>query len=224
MANLSYLEKILALTILLLPLVSLKEAQFKCHKSIDMVILLDSSGSITRKQFRMEKKFASDLIKHFEISKEKTNVALAAFSQYTRTTRTFQNDVSEELVSKAIGKLRYEGAASRLDLGFDVVKFSLFNTENGARVTNKGVKRVAVFLTDGYSTRGVEFTRDNAAALHDKLGVQLFSVGISGRVNKAELDELASKPRKTHQLFMNFPTKPFSKEQVEHFAKQICKA
>ena len=103
-----------------------------------MVILLDSSGSITRKQFRMEKKFASDLIKHFEISKEKTNVALAAFSQYTRTTRTFQNDVSEELVSKAIGKLRYEGAASRLDLGFDVVKFSLFNTENGARVTNKG--------------------------------------------------------------------------------------
>lgn len=84
------------------------------------------------------------------------------------------------------------------------------------------VKKVAVFLTDGYSTRGVEFTRDSAATLTAK-GVKLFSVAISDDVDQAELDELASKPRKTHQLITALPEKSFSKEQVERFAKQICK-
>ena len=40
-----------------------------------MVILLDSSASITRDQFAASKKFATDLVKYFKISKERTNVA-----------------------------------------------------------------------------------------------------------------------------------------------------
>lgn len=88
-----------------------------------------------------------------------------------------------------------------------------------------GVKKVAVFITDGYSTRGVEFTSDNAAMLKRK-GVELFSVGISNRINKKELDVLASEPRKTHQLYMttNLGGNSFTKEQVQNLAKEICKS
>ena len=84
------------------------------------------------------------------------------------------------------------------------------------------MKRVAVFLTDGYSTRGVEFTKDNAAELREKKAVHLFSVGISDRVNKVELDEIANKPHSKYQMFANLTNDSFSKEQTEHFAKIIC--
>lgn len=189
-----------------------------------MVIVLDSSGSITRKQFKIEKKFATDLVKRFEISNKKTNVALAAFSQYTQITRTFQNNVSLKSVLKAIDELHYEGAASRLDLAFDVVKFTLLDTRKGARDHTKGVKRVAVFLTDGYSTRGVEFTKDSAAELREKKAVHLFSVGISDRVHKVELDEIANKPHSKYQMFANLTNNSVRKEQTEHFAKIICES
>lgn len=84
------------------------------------------------------------------------------------------------------------------------------------------MKKVAVFVTDGFSTRGVEFTRKSADTLTRK-GIKLFSVGISDHIDKDELDELASKPKESHQLIIDIPGKFFTKEQVERFAKEICK-
>ena len=84
------------------------------------------------------------------------------------------------------------------------------------------MKKVAVFVTDGFSTRGVEFTRASADTL-TREGVNLFSVGISDHVDKDELDELASKPRASHQLIIDTAGKFFTKEQVQRFAKEICK-
>ena len=79
-----------------------------------------------------------------------------------------------------------------------------------------------MFLTDGRSTRGVEFTRASTRTL-TRGGINLFSVGISSHVDEAELDELSSKPRGSHQLHIETPGKFFTKDQVEHFAKEICK-
>lgn len=109
-----------------------------CHNKIDMVILMDCSGSVTEDQFKIGKKFAADLIKHFDISKEKTNVAMASYSQYAHTGRTFNDDTSRESVLKAVDGLPYEGAASRLDFGFDLIEFKLFDAKNGARTSSKG--------------------------------------------------------------------------------------
>ena len=103
-----------------------------------MGILLDSSASISKQQFQIVKKFAADLVKHFDISKDKTNVAVASFSQYAHSARTFKDKVSQESVLKAIDEVNYEGAASRLDIGFDVLQFKLFDTQNGVRDSNKG--------------------------------------------------------------------------------------
>ncbi|KAJ7331173.1 hypothetical protein OS493_020876 [Desmophyllum pertusum] len=136
---------------------------------------------------------------HNKIDLELTNVAVASYSQYVHKGRTFDDDTTRQSVLKAIDGLRFEGAASRLDFGFDIVEFELFDTKNGARASNKDVKKVAVFVTDGFSTRGVEFTRASADTL-TREGVNLFSVGISDHVDKDELDELASKPRASHQL------------------------
>ena len=115
-----------------------KMEQFMCHNKIDMVVLMDGSGSITMDQFKIGKKFVSDLVKHFDISKEKTNVAMASYSQYTHTGRTFNGETSRESVLKALDGLPYEGAASRLDFGFDRMESELLDAKNGARTNSKG--------------------------------------------------------------------------------------
>lgn len=122
------------------PTVSLaaQEKQFMCHNKVDLAFIVDGSGSVTREQFKIGKKFIADLIKHFDISKEKTNVAVASYSQYVHTGRTFSDDASRESVLKSVDGLRYEGAASRLDFGFGLLEFKLFDAKNGARTNNKG--------------------------------------------------------------------------------------
>ena len=115
-----------------------KMEQFMCHNKIDMVVLVDGSGSVTMDQFKIGKKFVADLVKHFDISKEKTNVAMVSYSQYTYTGRTFNDKTSPESVLKAVDKLPYEGAASRFDFGMDRVESEFFNTKSGARTNSKG--------------------------------------------------------------------------------------
>ena len=80
-----------------------------------------------------------------------------------------------------------------------------------------------VALTDGFSSRGIEITKELTERLK-RIGVQLYSVGTSDKINKAELDELASKPTLKHQLIIDLRKYQTTKDQVEQFAKEICES
>ena len=102
-----------------------------------MVLLLDSSASIPEDVFERTKKFASDLIKHFDISKDKSNVAVLSYSQYVHVQRKFDDVTSQESVLKAIDGASYEGSFTRLDSALDIVYNKIFNKMQGAR-SSKG--------------------------------------------------------------------------------------
>lgn len=77
-------------------------------------------------------------------------------------------------------------------------------------------------ITDGFSSLGIDFTKKLADTLK-KTDVKVFSVGTSDHVYKAEVDELSSKPSKSHQLLGDLAKGFFSKDEVQKFAKEICK-
>ena len=79
-------------------------------------------------------------------------------------------------------------------------------------------------MTDGFSSLGIETTKKLTDGMKTK-GFRFFTVGTSDRLHrffKAELDELASKPRETHQLIVDLDKNSFTKDQVERLAKEIC--
>ena len=76
--------------------------------------------------------------------------------------------------------------------------------------------------TDGFSSLGIDFTRKLANNLK-KTNVKVFSVGTSDRVYKAEVDELSSEPSKTHELLKDLAKGSLTKDELEQFAKEICK-
>ncbi|XP_068717091.1 cartilage matrix protein-like [Montipora capricornis] len=199
----------------------LTEAVFRCHRKVDMALLLDGSASITRKQFAKSKKFVADLVKHFEFSNNKTNVAALTFSRYTRVGRHLNDDSSKEAVLKAIDGLTYEGSITRLDSALKLLSTEIFRRSPGARFHDKGVKKVVVVVTDGLSSRGIEITRWLTKPLKNN-GVKFFSVGIANRVNRDELNEVTSQPIETHQLIRDISKSSFTKWQVDTFAREIC--
>ena len=118
------------------------ESEFKCHNKIDMAILLDSSASLSEKVFEATKSFASDLVKHFEISKDKVKMAVVSYSQYVHIQRRFCDEPSQEAVLKAIDGICYEGSFTRLDSALDVVHYKIFKKEGGARSCDKGKRKI----------------------------------------------------------------------------------
>ncbi|KAJ7394354.1 hypothetical protein OS493_000160 [Desmophyllum pertusum] len=186
-----------------------------------MVILLDSSASVPEDVFETTKKFASDLVKRFDTSKDRAHVAVLSYSQYVHTERRFDDDPSQESILKAIDGVNYEGSFSRLDSALDILHNKIFKKKHGARSSRNDVKKVVVVVTDGFSSLGIEFTKKLAGTLK-RTGVNVFSVGTSGRVYKAELDELVSKPSEAHQLTRDLTKGAFTKDEVKRFAKEIC--
>ena len=77
--------------------------------------------------------------------------------------------------------------------------------------------------TDGFSSLGIDFTRKLVNNLKTT-NVKVFSVGTSDRVYKAEVDELSSEPSKTHELLKDLAKGSFTKDELEQFAKEICKS
>ena len=121
------------------------DAKFTCHRKIDLAVVLDCSASVTEAKFAKFKKFAIDLVKHFEISKDWTIVAALAFSQYVHTGRKFSDDASQESVLKAIDGLTYEGSFARLDFALQELQDKTFNKAQGARSYDKGKHVLLIF-------------------------------------------------------------------------------
>lgn len=114
---------------------------FKCHNKIDMVMLLDSSASLPEKVFDATKTFASDLVKHFDISKDKVKMAVVSYSQYVHIERRLCDEPTQEAVLKAIDGIRYEGSFTRLDSALEIVQNKIFKKERGARSCDKGKRK-----------------------------------------------------------------------------------
>ena len=121
------------------------EAEFKCHNKIDMVILMDSSASLSEKVFDATKTVASDLVKHFDISEDKVKLAVVSYSQYVHIQRRFSDEPSQEAVLKAIDGISYEGSFTRLDSALEIVDNKIFKKEGGARSFDKGKRKQETF-------------------------------------------------------------------------------
>lgn len=117
-----------------------------------MVILLDSSASLPENVFDATKKFAADLVKHFDISKDTVNMAVISYSQYVHVQRRFDDEPTQESVVKAIDEICYEGSFTRLDSALDIIHNKIFKKAKGARSSNKG-KRNINFLAFAWRRR-----------------------------------------------------------------------
>ncbi|XP_067683598.1 collagen alpha-1(XXI) chain-like [Haliotis asinina] len=154
----------------------------------DLVILLDSSGSLTKEQFEEAKKFLASFIDNLEVSAEAYQIAVVRFSDSTRREAKLGqfNEKKGELMSKVL-KIYHNGGGTNTSKALNYALTKILTRENRIDAPDQ-----ILTLTDGQSDDMKATARMIEAARRQQ--VEMISVGVGAGVNDTELRNLASRP------------------------------
>ncbi|XP_001633033.3 matrilin-2 [Nematostella vectensis] len=166
---------------------------------MNLVFLIDNSGSINDTEFDNFKEFAKKLAESFTISATYTHVAAVYFNTLANFGFNLKYDIN--VIKTAIDNLPNIGG------GTHIGKALTYTLDNVFKVApRQNVKNVLVVLTDGKSHDSV--TLPAAAVRNYGPGVEVFAVGVgAGDSFVAQLNVIASDPDEDHVF------------HVEHFSQ-----
>ena len=168
-----------------------------CKTKIDLGFLIDGSGSINyygAGNFQKCLEFVKSLTKAFVISPTDTRVGAIVFSYRSEVKFNFNQFTTQSAVEAAIDNIKYPGHSTYAGRGLEMAAEKLFGD------IRKGVPRVLVVITDGWSS-------DDVAKPSEELkmsGVIILSVGLGTHYNKAQLNVMASYPKEDHVFSVDF--------------------
>lgn len=154
-------------------------------KELDLVMLADSSGTISADDFSLMKTFMKSLVSSFLIKPEFVQVALAQFSAFPVKGFHLNETASEDDVQKRIDAIDQIGQGSYIGRALEFTRKRYFKEENGSR-RKMGISQNLVVITDGSSQDDVV----EQAKLLRAMNVDVFVIGV-GRFHQDELIQIA---------------------------------
>ncbi len=162
-----------------------------CYTDIDLVILIDSSGSIGAENFKKQKRFVKALVQNFAISASQSRIALVKFNTKVQSVLTLEDETSNVIVSDAIDEMSFSGGETNTAGALKLANQYILQQENGMRPLKQGVPKVVLVITDGRSNNRNETLGE--AALIKQRGFSLIAVGV-GDADYEELYGMSSTP------------------------------
>ena len=108
-----------------------------CTRPIDLGIWLDSSGSLSRDDYRRSKKFVIDLLGRFDISLDGTHVSVGTFSdriEYFPLDRSYDANT----ITTAVQRLPRFASWTFTDLALEAWGNRIFTAQGGVRPSEQG--------------------------------------------------------------------------------------
>jgi len=163
------------------------EPEVACSLSgkIDLQLIVDSSGSVGKNNFKlMLQEVADDLIGQFDIGKDKTRVSLFKYSSPEVMKEEFELDAYTDAGSlkKAIKAIKYEAGWTNTGLAMEK---ALAHYSAKMR-TEKDTAKVCIVLTDGKATDAAKIPA--ALKAWGNKGVTVFAMGIGKNIKDAGLE------------------------------------
>ncbi|XP_078693731.1 collagen alpha-3(VI) chain-like [Branchiostoma floridae x Branchiostoma belcheri] len=164
-----------------------------CNVRVDLVFVLDGTGSVGADNFERMKTFVQKMISDFEIGPEATRIGVVVYSH--RAELAISLDAFEDggALQDAVAAIAYPGGYTRTGAAIDYTTTSAFSTRNGAR---EGVVRVAIILTDGIS---YDDPSEPAQSMR-KAAIITYVVGIGTNLDRDQLDVIAGVPENLMML------------------------
>ena len=147
-----------------------------CYRDIDLFIVLDSSGSITKEKYEIAKEFIVDLVSGFTVGKNNVRVGLVIYGSTVHL--QFDLDDSFDQTVIIMDKIRNIPYLDTATATGDAIMLMVdsFTEEKGARPPKFAIPCVGIILTDGESNLGVD-VRTAAQTARDK-SIEMFAFGI----------------------------------------------
>ena len=102
-----------------------------CNQTLDVGIVMDSSGSLGRLHYSKERDFIKSIIRELVIASPRSRVGIVPFSDYAEVAINFNDfeTMSSSALDASIDGLPYEQGRTRIDRALDVANRGLFNDQ-----------------------------------------------------------------------------------------------
>ena len=184
------------------------EATFvQCSRSLDAVVLLDESGSVTDENFAESLQFVVNITNAFSgpklLGNLGTRVALSTFSyMYTAHFHLSSYNTHAQYLAAVKGVRKHGGTTS---LGYALTRvLDQFSEKKGLRNERYGIPRVLIVITDGQSHDPVLIP---ARKLREK-NIVIYAIGV-GHYDMGQLLEVASSREHVYTLSTFFELETF---------------
>lgn len=182
---------------------------------MDLAFIIDSSGSISRRNYVKIKNFVKYLARSFKISPTGSRAAVVLYSTSASVKAHFGKYTTIEEFNDMVERLPHERGFTYIDKALELAASQLFPR------ARKDVPRIAMLLTDGEQTdpNGTVNLRVASAPLR-RQGVRLIAFGVGKRINVREL-RLAVERDEDVVRVMKFDD---LNDKVRNYTKSLCEA
>ncbi|XP_078669871.1 collagen alpha-6(VI) chain-like [Branchiostoma floridae x Branchiostoma belcheri] len=151
-----------------------------CNVPVDLVFVVDGSGSVGATEFEKVKTFMKNVVSQFPISATDTKVGVIQYSSTVQEEFSLNAHYTKAAVLNAIDNIVYMGGGTLTGAAITYMKdFSQFRPN---------VQKIAIVVTDGQSSDDVAAPSQAA----QNLGITMYAIGVGGNVDQAELNQIAS--------------------------------
>ena len=157
---------------------------------IDLVFVLDESGSIGRARFELIREFVANVSLVLDIGSQRSLVGVISFSSRAAIEFNVTQHTDLNRLLLAIEQIPYRRGGTSIAAGLNLLHTA--GQPGGALNLRDGFTHVAILITDGSS--GQRATATAAAALHaSNIYSEVYAVGVGG-ADVSQLNLIASEP------------------------------
>ena len=109
--------------------------ELDCSQRVDVAIVVDTSSSVSRRNFDIVKTFLNQLVSGLPVSYRMAHVSVIRYNHKSYLDWDFRSNNAQYLpdLKKAIGKLRYRGGGTRTDKAMEMAAAKVFKSSGGSR-------------------------------------------------------------------------------------------
>ena len=159
----------------------------------DIAFIIDSSGSISRRNYLREKAFVKAVMMELVKNSIKLNAAVVLYSTRASVKLDFSQKFNLQRFISTIDNLPHERGVTRTDTALIITSEYIFTNHTVNQRHN--APKIAILITDGKAgPRKPDFLPvSNASEPLKQKGVRILAVGIGKRIDKQELLEITER-------------------------------
>ena len=188
-------------------------------RGIDLIFVLDSSGSIGSRNFQLVRNFVANVVTQLDIGPDRSRVGLITFSSSAIVQFGLNTYRTNTSLLQAIARIPYSGGGTNTQAGLNTL-ISIFSTTFGARPRVDGIPRIAVVVTDGRSN-SPSATIAAANRVHAN-NLLTYAVGVGSNLNMDELNAIATDPDSQYVRLLSAFNVNELRDLQESLSRQAC--
>uniref|UniRef100_A0A671Y302 Uncharacterized protein n=1 Tax=Sparus aurata TaxID=8175 RepID=A0A671Y302_SPAAU len=169
-------------------------AQCETSAKADIVLVLNSSGSMTEADFERIRSSATDIISAFDIGPDRVQIALVLYSFNVITQWYLNTHQNKQAMLEDVSRIPHLRSLSNTGRALKYILQNIFQPNVGMRADSE---KIAVLITESDSSDDVD---SPSQALKDA-GIEVYTVGFH-YASERELRSIASDPDEDHVLIV----------------------